>query len=224
MTRCREELDFLTRFTMERILDIHTHRPAPQPEALVCVSPADFNPEERQFYSVGIHPWETHSGISGETWELFEKVCTHPQVLAIGECGIDKMKGGPLFLQMQAMKRQIDLSERLRKPLVIHNVHAQDIIIGLKKDLKPKQHWMVHGFRGKPTVAKIITDAGIWLSFGPMFNDTSVPAVPEGLILAETDDSTEGIESVITKLSALRGKNLTETIALNSSVFLTPAD
>ena len=48
---------------MERILDIHTHRPAPQPEALVCVSPADFNPVEGQFYSVGIHPWETHGEI-----------------------------------------------------------------------------------------------------------------------------------------------------------------
>lgn len=209
---------------MERILDIHTHRPAPQPEALVCVSPADFNPVEGQFYSVGIHPWETHGEISAETWEMFEKACRHPQVLAIGECGIDKMKGGPLFLQMQTMKRQIDLSEQLRKPLVIHNVHAQDIIIGLKKDLKPKQRWMVHGFRGKPTVAKMLTDAGIWLSFGPTLNDTSVAVVPENIILAETDDSGADIGSVITKLSVLQGKDLTETIALNSSAFLTPAD
>jgi len=209
---------------MNRILDIHTHHAAPQPEAIVCVSPEDFNPIEGQWYSVGIHPWETLNGITDETWALFEKACAHPQVLAIGECGIDKVKGGPLYLQMQVMKRQIDLAERLRKPLVIHNVHAHDIIIGLKKDLKPKQNWMVHGFRGKATVARMITDAGIWISFGPTLNGASVPAVPVSLLLAETDDSDTGIHSVVTRLSSLCGKDLTDTIALNSSAFLTPAD
>lgn len=208
---------------MERILDIHTHRPAPQPGALVSVSPHGFSPVEGQFYSVGIHPWDTCGVIPEETWELLEKVCAHPQVLAIGECGIDKTKGGPLFLQMQVMKRQADLSERLRKPLVVHSVHAFDIIAGMKKDLKPRQHWMVHGFRGKPAVAKMLTDAGIWLSFGLRHNAASAASAPEGLLLAETDDSGEGIGGVITKLSELRGKDLAGTIAHNSQRFLTPA-
>lgn len=205
---------------MQDILDIHTHHPAPQPNALVCSSPEDFSPVEGQLYSVGIHPWETSDEITDETWSLLESVCANPQVAAIGECGIDQTKGGPLFRQMLVMRRQIELSEALRKPLVIHNVRAHDIIIGLKKDLKPRQHWMVHGFRGKPSVAKMLTDHGIRLSFGARFNEATISAVPVEFMLAETDDDTVEISDVITKLSVLRATDLTSRIISNSREFL----
>ena len=205
---------------MQNIIDIHTHHPAPQPEALVCVTPEDFSPIEGQLYSVGIHPWETGNEITEEIWHRFDEACRHPQVAAIGECGIDLVKGGPLFRQMQVMKRQIDLSEELEKPLVIHNVHAHDIIIGLKKDLKPAQQWMIHGFRGKPTVATMLTDNGIWLSFNDKFNDAAVSKTPEELILAETDESETPIADIITTLSSLKGHDLTGTIIANTRKFL----
>lgn len=205
---------------MSNILDIHTHRPAPQPDALICVRPEDFNPVEGQLYSVGIHPWETVGKIPEETWSLLEKVAAHPQVRAIGECGIDHLKGGPLYLQMQVMKRQIDLAEKLGKPLVIHNVQAHDIIIGMKKDLNPKQNWMVHGFRGKPTIGKMLADVGIWVSFGPKFNEHSVKEIPDNLILAETDDSEMTIGEVITALSTFAGRDITDVIVRNSASFL----
>lgn len=205
---------------MLKILDIHTHHPAPQPEALVCVTPENFNPMEGQLYSVGIHPWDTINDISDATWKALEEACRHPQVRAVGECGIDLVKGGPLFKQMQVMKRQIDLSEELQKPLVIHNVHAHDIIIGMKKDMKPTQNWLVHGFRGKPTVAGMLTDAGIWISFNDKFNDAAVPQVPIDLLLAETDESSTPITEIITALSSLRGHDLTDDIVRNARRFL----
>lgn len=202
------------------ILNIHTHRSAPQFEALVCTGPADFKPIEGQLYSVGIHPWRTREPISEDEWKLFEEVCRDPQVAAIGECGVDLLKGGPLYAQIQVMRRQIKLSEDLGKPLVIHNVHAHDIIIGLKRDIKPEQSWMVHGFRGKPTVARMLTDAGIWVSFGPKFNDLAVAEVPVEMMLAETDDTDVSISDVITPLSVLKGHDLTVEIGCNSSRFL----
>lgn len=205
---------------MHTILDIHTHHPAPQPDAVICATPDNFMPLDGQLYSVGIHPWDTPAGISEETWKKFEEACRHPAVKAIGECGIDLVKGGPLFRQMQVMKRQIDLSEELGKPLIIHNVHAHDVIIGLKKDLKPAQQWLVHGFRGKPTVARMLTDAGIWLSFNDRFNDASVSQIPGELILAETDESDAPISDIITSLSSLRGHDMTEEIISNARRFL----
>lgn len=205
---------------MQQILDIHTHHPAPAPDAVISVAPADFHPMEGQLYSIGIHPWRTTGEITDEEWQLFEETCRHQQVVAIGECGIDIMKGGPLFRQMLVMKKQISLSEEIGKPLVIHNVRAHDIIIGLKKDLKPLMPWMVHGFRGKPTVAKMLTDAGMFISFGPLHNDTSVGTVPEELLLAETDECDVAIAAVLTNLSALRGSDITDTVAANSRRFL----
>lgn len=195
---------------MYRILDIHTHHDAPQPGAVINVTAEKFSTVPNQLYSVGIHPWETNKDISEESWKLFAETCRHPQVVAIGECGIDLVKGGPLFRQMQVMKRQIDLSEELRKPLVIHNVHAHDIIIGMKKDIKPSMPWLVHGFRGKPTVARMLADAGIWMSFNDRFNDAAIPQVPVELMMAETDESDTPIQDIITALSALKGYDLTE--------------
>lgn len=205
---------------MQTILDIHTHHSAPQPDAVVSVSADMFNPIEGQLYSVGIHPWLTCGEIPDELWEKLEEAARHPQVVAIGECGIDLVKGGPLYKQMLVMKRQIELSEEVGKPLVIHCVHAHDIVIGLKKDLKPTQNWLVHGFRGKPTIARMFSDAGIWLSFGATFNDKSVGIVPSGMLLAETDESEVSIEDVITKLSVLSGRDVKSEIEQDSLVFL----
>ena len=205
---------------MYTILDIHTHHPAPQPNAVVCVSPDDFNPIENQLYSVGIHPWKTADALSDDILEKLEAAAEHPQVVAIGECGSDKIQGGPLFRQMQVMRRQIELSEKVGKPLIIHNVHAQDIIIGVKKDLNPTQPWLVHGFRGKPTIAKMLTDTGIWLSFNDKFNDMSVTETPIQFMLAETDESETPIADIITKLSSLKGEDLTATISENAARFL----
>lgn len=206
--------------TEQTILDIHTHHTAPCPEAVVCTTPEDFNPIEGQLYSVGIHPWTTLDEIPDEIWHKLEEASAHPQVVAIGECGVDLVKGGPLYRQMLVMKRQIELSEKLCKPLVVHCVHAHDIIIGLKKDLQPVQNWVVHGFRGKPTVARMLTDVGIWLSFGEQFNDKSVREVPSGMLLAETDESDVPITDIITRLSVLAGHDLTSDIARDSRLFL----
>ncbi len=205
---------------IQPILDIHTHHPAPCPGAVVCVTPEEFNPLEGQLYSVGIHPWSTLDDISEDTWAQLEQAAVHPQVVAIGECGIDLVKGGPLYRQMQVMKRQIELSESLGKPLVVHCVHAHDIIIGLKKDLQPVQNWAVHGFRGKPTVAKMLTEKVIWLSFGDKYNDSSVRAIPVGMLLAETDESDLPISDIITRLSVLVGRDLTKEIEKDSRLFL----
>lgn len=208
---------------MHRILDIHTHRSAPQFEAVVNVSPEGFCPVQGQYYSVGIHPWDTVGEIPESHWKRLEEAAAHPSVVAIGECGIDMIKGGPLFRQMIAMKRQAELAEALRKPLIIHNVKAHDAVIGMKKDMKPSQRWMIHGFRGRQSVAEMLLHAGFMLSFGARFNADSLAATPADAILAETDDSDAAIAQVIASISAIKGEDMTETIARNSDIFLTPA-
>ena len=205
---------------MIRCLDIHTHHPAPQPEAVVTVDAEFFSPREMQLYSVGIHPWITHSNITEEQWDTFKKIASMPFIVAIGECGIDKIKGGPLFKQLIVMKRQIEISETYKKPLIIHDVKAHDVIVGLKKELQPTQKWLVHGFRGKPSVAKMLTDEGIYLSFGEKFNPETPSTVPVELILTETDESTLSIGEIIANLSRNLGTEMTSQIARNTQIFL----
>ncbi|MCH5222684.1 MAG: TatD family hydrolase [Muribaculaceae bacterium] len=207
---------------MIRCLDIHTHHPAPRPLAVVNADFMDFHPMEGQLYSVGIHPWTTIEEPTREMWETLESAASLPCVVAIGECGVDKVKGGLMFRQLLVMQRQIKLSEQLRKPLIIHDVKAHDIIVGLRRDMKPTQNWVVHGFRGKPTVAKMLTDAGIYLSFGEKFNPDALKITPRELILAETDESPLSIEAIIETLSINRGEIMMPVIEANTDRFLSP--
>lgn len=205
---------------MTRCLDIHTHHPAPRPEAVVSVSPEQFSPVAEQLYSIGVHPWNADTAYTGTDWGEFKRLASNPQIAAIGECGIDKLKGGVMFKQLLVMQKQIDISEELKKPLIIHDVKAHDVIVGLKRDLNPTQKWVVHGFRGKPTVAKMLTDAGIYLAFGEKFNPDTPKTVPHHLILAETDESELSIMEIISNLSENLGFNALALIADNTDFFL----
>ena len=202
------------------VIDIHTHHHPPRPLAVVSVSPENFSPVEGQLYSVGIHPWETIPNGLKEKMELLSSVAIHPQVVAIGETGIDKLKGGPLFLQMNLFKFHVALSERIGKPLVIHDVKAHDIILGLKKDLNPSQNWMIHGFRSKPTVAEMMLKENIYLSYGEKFNPESLKITPLPMILTETDESQMSIFEIIERLSQCIGFDIKERVIENTLRFL----
>lgn len=206
------------------LTDIHTHRRAPYPEGVISVSPAEFAPVAGQSYSVGIHPWSLAAGDPpDEVWGALEAAVSHPQVVAVGECGIDLLKGGPLFRQLNVFRRHVDLSEAAGKPLVVHCVRAHDHIAQLRREIKPAQPWTVHGFRGKPSIARILLDAGLYISLGEKFNADSLSVIPAGRLLAETDESPESIGTVITSIAAAAGvpaDSQRETIAANTARFL----
>lgn len=206
------------------LLDCHTHHPAPQPSGIISISPQEYASleadgafPEGQKYSVGIHPWKTLEEPAPELWQILERAAADAKVVAIGEAGIDAGKGGPMFRQLQVLRRQIELSEAVGKPLILHNVKAQDILIGLRRDLNPAQPWISHGFRGKPTIAKMLLDAGLYLSYGEKFNPESLAMTPSDRLLAETDESPLSIEEIIAALSAAAGRDLTPTISANTS-------
>ena len=205
------------------ILDCHTHLAPPRPEAVVCASPAGFVPAGGQLYSLGIHPWRPEEATE-ENFGLLARLAGMPEVAAIGEAGVDQLRGGPMYRQMLAFRRQIEISEAAGKPLVVHDVKAHDSVAGLRRDYAPVQPWILHGFRAKPTVAKMMLQAsdGFWFSFGEKFNPDALRAVPRERILAETDESALDIRQIIARLSEALGEALTETIAANPArVFAT---
>lgn len=205
------------------ILDIHSHHPYPSPEALINLSAADGMIRPDQWYSVGIHPWDTLEAPSAELLTRLEEFAAAGSVKAIGECGYDAVKGGPAFRQLQLFRKHVELSERLCKPLIIHDVKAHDIIMGCRRDMRARQNWAIHGFRGKPQVAQMLIKAGMWISFGEKFNPQTVAFVateaPERM-LAETDESSLTIREIINALCEAAQIGLEETIIENTVEFL----
>lgn len=202
------------------ILDIHTHRPAPYPEGIVSLMDMQTPLMEGQFYSVGVHPWDIAEPVTEETFVRLRRLVADPRVAAIGECGVDLTKGGAMFRQIQVLRRQIEISEEAEKPLILHCVKGADIILGLKRDLNPRQTWVIHGFRGKPELARQLTDKGIMLSFGEKFNPDTVMAMPGDMILAETDESILTIEEIIGALSRAANRDVLAEVTANAASLL----
>lgn len=199
------------------VLDCHTHRQPPYSEGIVSLRLPDSILVPDQLYSAGIHPWDTLEGIDEAAYSRLEELAVLPQVVAIGECGIDPLRGAPMFRQLQWFRRQVALSENIGKPLVIHAVKSADVILGLKRDLCPSQPWIIHGFRGKAALAVQLVSKGLYLSFGEKFNPESVRAVPKDMILAETDESSLPIGNIIALIGEAAGENLTEVVAANTA-------
>lgn len=206
------------------MIDIHTHRSA---DGLLSVEAAeliDIPEDSGRLYSVGFHPWKLPAAGPGpEDWELFERIVSRHDVIAVGECGLDLLKGPPLAIQMNVFRRQAETAERVGKPVIIHCVKAYEQIIGIKKSLRPKVNWGIHGFRGKATVAGMLVSAGFWISVGERFNPAALGAVPIDRLLVETDESETAVEVIIGNIAQAIGieeKELSEILSVNVTRFL----
>lgn len=203
------------------IIDIHTHHPVPQPRGVVDVSfisHPDITLLDGQLYSAGVHPWDTREEISEASWNTLEGLLCKPEFVAVGEAGVDLSgRGGMMFRQLQVFRRQIELSEELRKPLLVHCVKAEDVICGLIRDLRPTQPWIIHGFRKKPAAAEQLLRAGCYISMGEHFNPDTLAAIPRERLLAETDDSEKSIEEIIEAMSTVSGTDLLPVIRANTA-------
>lgn len=210
---------------MTTILDIHTHSALPRPAAVAAFEP-DLLPGRNdypgQIYSCGFHPWLIAEGglPSEEDFALLAERLKREDVAAMGECGIDIPKGGAPAIQRIAFRRQAEMAEEAGKPVIIHCVKGQEHVLGIHSELRPERPWAIHGFRGKPGVARMFIDRGILLSFGPQFNPETLRITPSELILAETDASGADIEEVIKRFEEARGEGLREVIAANTARFL----
>lgn len=182
------------------ILDIHTHvLPEIPGTALVSADTNVSKPFGRHFYSAGIHPWYAGDNAT----QKFDALCTmlsDPSVLAVGECGLDALKGPSMEIQTDVLIRQLELSESLQKPVILHVVRCFDAIISLKKRLKPKQRWLIHGFRGGPQQAGQLLGLGFELSLGLKSDAAVMAVVPSSRLFLETDGKCD-IEDVV-KLAA----------------------
>lgn len=175
------------------ILDIHTHcLPETPGRAILNVFPADFMPQSGQYYSVGYHPWYL-SKDGTEDWETLNEIVSNPQVLAVGEAGLDKVTEVDYALQVIAFERQIAISLLIQKPLIIHCVRSYNEIMEFKKSFNPDNPWIIHGFRGKKELAKQLTDHGIYLSYGFNYQEDALRITPPDMLFLETDENRSGI-------------------------------
>ena len=150
-------------------VDIHTHT-ARVGDDLIQIVNLDMNQPcpEQGFYSYGIHPWKLDDADFQieEALPLLEQRLQSPNVLALGEAGLDKMHKESFEQQIAVFERQIELSEALQKPMILHDVKSHNEILALRKKHKAKQPWILHGFNGTEQDIRQLTGQGLYLSVG----------------------------------------------------------
>lgn len=179
------------------ITDAHTHCPTAT-QAVISVSPEEFSPQPGLLYSVGIHPWQSASPQAAALLPLLERCASHSQVVAVGETGLDPLRGAPLEAQLQLMRAHIAIAAAVGKPLVVHCVRTSQQVLKLWREAASQQghaRWMVHGFRGNERVLAPLAQAGLYISYGMRFNTAALKTTPPSQMLIETDDSPLGIDA-----------------------------
>ena len=204
------------------IRDIHTHLLPQDPgTALVCIGCGPFPAGQGHWFSVGLHPWDV-TGDDEKILQSIGEMAKNPHVLAIGECGFDTLKGPAHDLQEQAFIRQVEISERVRKPMILHVVRDFDSVIRLRRQLKPTQPWLIHGFRGGLQQANQLYTHGIQVSLGLKANPQTLQQIPSDRLILETDGLCP-ITQVIQTAATVRNQShdtIEEQIVKNTTSFL----
>jgi TatD DNase family protein len=169
------------------------------------LSPAEaLNDHSGRVISAGLHPWH-----AGADWEqqlgLLARIAGEERVAMIGEAGLDRMCATAFALQQKVFVKQAELAESVGKPLIIHCVKAWGEIMAARKLIRPDVAWIIHGFRGKPQLARQLLDGGFYLSFGEKFNEASLLATPLERLCTETDESMAPIEEIYRRVAAIKG-------------------
>lgn len=177
--------------------DIHSHLIGAGDDTVVSLAYDRTIPSEG-YYSIGLHPWQTDLSAEAVTEAIAEvrRKAADERVVAIGECGIDRLRGSDIETQIDIFRRHVAISEDLAKPLIIHAVRSFDLLLALKKELHPRQLWIIHGFRGKVALARQLIDAGFSLSYGEKFNPEAVAITPDDRLFTETDESALSITTI----------------------------
>ena len=194
------------------ILDVHTHNPEAS-GAIISCNPWEFSPLAGKLYSVGIHPWDSDN-IDDEKISNLHAAASHKAVIAIGECGIDALRGAPIEFQLSLTQLHAELAESLRKPFILHCVRTGNYIINLHRRIRPLQPWVIHGFRGTSGLAtSLLACQGIYLSFGERFNPQALDVTPVSRLLVETDTSSVAIAEIAARIAAQKHCTVQELYA-----------
>ena len=148
------------------------------------------------FPTIGIHPHEARLATEEHFAELAQ-LAAHPQVVAVGEIGLDyHYDHSPRDVQQTVFRRQLELAEARRLPVVIHCREAwPDCLRILNEQWKRTGlGGIFHCFSGSFEDARQGLDAGSYISFAgnltfPKATDLRAVAaqVPRDRVLIETD-------------------------------------
>jgi len=186
-------------FSESVYLNFHAHQQMPAEEEIVIQS--HFLQEnlitkesDKIFYTAGLHPWHADILSENEVESRLIELIGSERILAVGETGLDKLKGPDLTVQQKIFYKHAEIAEKYRMPLIVHSVKAHNEILKIKIDLKSDIPWVIHHFNGSKQQAFDFTEHGFYLSLSHHITNSRsrvsnyLKTLPLEKIFLETDD------------------------------------
>lgn len=205
---------------MSQYINLHTHRkPRVIGEMAIrngFLKTIDFSKIDYTV-SLGLHPWHVHK--TNIDWALAQIEKNHAQIIAIGECGLDRAIQTPIDLQLTTFHRQIELALKYHLPVVVHCVKAYSDFAAIAKQYQNVQ-FILHGFSGnEETLQMLLNFKNVYFSVGKyLFNELSnasllLVKIPINHLFLETDTSNYLISEIYQK--AAQKLEIEETVLKN---------
>lgn len=145
--------------------------------------------------AVGFHPCDVRAERAGEMDEI-EALASEPEVLAIGETGLDAhwSDNAPAEVQEAFLARHIAIAKKAGKPLVLHHRAAGERVAEiLEREGPPEAGGTFHCFSGNLDLARRVTAMGFRIGVGgsATFKKSPIPDLLRALgvrdVVLETD-------------------------------------
>ncbi len=194
-------------------IDIHVHNYYEQENVILVQNlfPEHANSMvKKRYYSIGLHPWHVKDNMWQNDCEVVSRVSTHPNIIAIGETGLDAKVDISFETQVKAFRKQLEIAEECNKPVIIHCVRAYNEILSVRKHSNQNIPWIIHWFNASKQLADDLINKNCYLSFGhTLFKEDSkafkaFTELPLDKIFFETDDAGISIIQVYEKGASIR--------------------
>ena len=148
---------------------------------------------ERCWSTAGVHPHDS-SQWTPESGETLRRLAKRPEVVAIGECGLDFfVEGLDAETQQQYFDGQLRLAREFDLPVIVHARRAVDAVIASIRRIGGLRG-VVHSFSGSPEQARQLWQLGFLIGLGgPVTYEranrlrTLARTMPLDYLLLETD-------------------------------------
>lgn len=121
------------------------------------------------YFALGIHPWwmqeDKRKQQMAELERLIESHRQDKHLVAIGETGLDALKGPALDVQLGFVEQHMELAHRFDLPLILHCVKSVEPLLMLL-ERTPDQRGVVHGFSGSLELAQRFSTKGMKIGVG----------------------------------------------------------
>jgi TatD DNase family protein len=162
-------------------------------DALAAIELAGSVERPRVRATVGIHPHEARSH-TAESLSRLEAMAASETVVAVGETGLDfYYDNAPRDVQIEAFRAQLELAERLRRPVVVHSREAETETAAIVREWSGRVLGVLHCFSGGQELLDAGLESDWYVSFSGIvtfknYTDVhAVRAVPADRLLVETD-------------------------------------